>query len=64
MDIFDNQPATTLGMMLALSGVDTLIVRPLMTRLANRSSARTLMRVPLVLALIMAGPLLFLVLSR
>jgi MFS family permease len=64
MDLFPNLPAVALGMLLALSGLDTLVVRPLMVRLARRSSARTVMRVPTILALIMAAPLLVLALLR
>jgi MFS family permease len=57
-------PGTALGMMLAMSGLDTLVVRPAMTALARRSPARTVMRVPVVLALVMAAPLLVLALIR
>jgi fucose permease len=57
-------PATALGMMLALSGLDTLIVRPLMTALAHRRPARTVMRVPTVLGFILAAPLLVFALIR
>jgi fucose permease len=64
MDTFSDLPATALGIMLALSGVDTLIVRPAMTALARRHSAQTIMRVPLVVGLIMAAPLLVLALVR
>src|SRR5207253_3262892 len=60
LDIFKDTPATALGFMLALSGLDTLIVRPLMTSLARRRPGRTVMRVPMVLALLMAAPLLVL----
>jgi fucose permease len=64
MDLFPELPATALGMMLALSGLDTLIVRPLMNALAQRSSARTLMRVPAIVGLVLAAPLLVLALIR
>ena len=57
-------PGTALGLMLALSGLDTLILRPLMTRLARRYTVRTVMRVPTVLALLLAAPLLMLALLR
>jgi fucose permease len=57
-------PGAALGMMLALSGLDTLIVRPVMTRLASRRRARTIMRVPTVLGLILAAPLFALALIR
>jgi len=40
------------------------VVRPAMTALARRSPARTVMRVPVVLALVMAAPLLVLALIR
>jgi fucose permease len=63
LDMFpESSPA--LGMMLALSGLDTLIVRPLMTALARRRPARTVMRVPTVLGLILAAPLFVLALIR
>ena len=57
-------PATALGYMLALSGLDTLIVRPLMTRYAKGHAARAVMAVPTVLALVLAAPLLVLALIR
>ncbi len=62
--VIDGMPATALGMMLALSGLDTLIVRPLMTRLARRYPVRTVMRVPAILGLLIAAPLLALALLR
>jgi MFS family permease len=62
--VIDWMPATALGMMLALSGLDTLIVRPVMTRLARRRPVRTVMRVPAILGLIIAAPLLVLALLR
>jgi MFS family permease len=64
MEVFPDLPATALGIMLALSGLDTLIVRPVMTGLARRKSARMVMRVPTVLGLLMAAPLLVLALLR
>jgi MFS family permease len=57
-------PTMALGMMLALSGLDTLIVRPLMIALARRHPARTVMRVPTIIGLLMAAPLLVLALIR
>lgn len=64
IDLFPNLPGTALGMMLALSGLDTLIVRPVMTRLARRNRVRTVMRVPALLGLLIAAPLLVLALLR
>jgi MFS family permease len=64
MMVFPQLPATALGMMLALSGLDTLIVRPPMIGLARRRPARTVMRVPMILALLMAAPLLVLALIQ
>jgi hypothetical protein len=64
IDLFPEMPASTLGFMLALSGVDTLVARPAMIGLARRCPARTVMRVPTVLALVMAGVLLFLTLTQ
>lgn len=57
-------PATALGYLLALSGLDTLIVRPLMTAYARRHPARAVMAVPTVLALVLAAPLMVLALLR
>jgi MFS family permease len=56
--------STALGVMLALSGLDTLLVRPAMTALARRRPARTVMRVPTIIGLLMAAPLLVLALIR
>jgi MFS family permease len=56
-DLFPNLPAGVLGILLALSGLDTLIVRPLMRLYSIGRPARTIMRVPIVLALLMAAPL-------
>ncbi len=64
MELLPELPATALGIMLAFSGLDTLIVRPMMTALAARSRARTVMRVPLLLGLLLAAPLLVLALIR
>ena len=64
IDLFPELPATGLGVMLALSGLDTLIVRPVMTRLARRRPVRTVMRVPALLGLLIAAPLLVLALLR
>ena len=62
LDLFPTLPATALGMMLALSGLDTLIVRPAMTTLARRQPARVVMCVPMILALVIAALLLVLAL--
>jgi fucose permease len=64
LDLFPRLPGTALGLMLALSGLDTLIVRPFMTVLARRAPARTVMIVPTVLAVVIAAPLLVLALIR
>jgi hypothetical protein len=55
-------PGTALGIVLALGGLDTLIVRPWVTALVRRRPVRTVMRVPMILALLMAAPLLVLAL--
>jgi hypothetical protein len=55
-------PATALGTLLALSGLDTLLFRPSLVALAQKHPARTVMRVPTLLALVLAAPLLVLAL--
>jgi MFS family permease len=62
MNFYPELPATALGVMLALGGLDTLVVRPWVTSLARRRPARNVMRVPMILALLMAAPLLVLAL--
>ena len=57
-------PVSILGALLALSGLDTLLVRPLMTIFGKDLPARTLMRAPTVLALVLAAPLLLLAFWR
>ena len=64
LESFPQMPATALGLMLALSGLDTLTVRPVMTALARRSSVRTVMSVPMILGLLIAAPLMVLALIR
>jgi MFS family permease len=61
---FPETPGTALGVMLSLSGLDTLIMRPVMNRLAKRRPVRTVMVVPAVLAILLAAPLLVLALIR
>ncbi len=51
---------TVLGALLALSGLDTLIVRPMMIGFGRERTARSVMGVPTVLAIILAAPLLLL----
>jgi MFS family permease len=53
-------PVSVLGVLLALSGLDTLAVRPLMSLFGKDIPARTVMRVPTFLALALAALLLFL----
>ncbi len=55
-------PALMLGALLALSGLDTLVVRPLMSGFGKDRPARSVMRVPTVLAIVLAAPLLLLAL--
>ena len=64
MDAFPQQQATTVGFLLAFSGLDTVIVRPIMNRLAGRTTTRNLMKAPLLLALFIAAILLGLALLR
>lgn len=51
-------PAALLGGLLALSGLDTLLVRPLMNKVGKDRPARFAMRIPTVLAIVLAVPLL------
>lgn len=57
-------PVSILGALLALSGFDTLVVRPLMNVFGKDRPARSVMWVPTVLALILAAPLLLLAFVR
>ncbi len=57
-------PVSALGVILALSGLDTLVVRPLVSASAEARSARSLMRVPTFLAFALAAPLLLLAFFR
>jgi MFS family permease len=57
-------PISILGALLALSGLDTLVMRPLMSRLGMNRPARSVMWAPAILALIMAAPLLLLAFLR
>jgi MFS family permease len=52
--------ASVLGGLLALSGLDTFVVRPLMSGFGHDRDARSVMRVPTVLAIVLAAPLLLL----
>jgi MFS family permease len=57
-------PTSALGALLALSGLDTLLVRPMMSVFAKGRPARKVMRVPTVLAMLLAAPLILLLLLR
>jgi hypothetical protein len=57
-------PISILGALLALSGFDTLVVRPLMSVFGKDRPARSVMWVPTVLALFLAAPLLLLAFVR
>jgi MFS family permease len=57
-------PASALGLLLALSGLDTLVVRPLMRVFAKDRPPRKVMRVPAILAILLAAPLLLLAFMR
>jgi hypothetical protein len=59
-----DRPAAALGVLLALSGLDTLLVRPYLIAYAQQHPARAVMRVPTVLALLLAAPLLVLALTH
>jgi MFS family permease len=62
--LYPQLPASALGLLLALSGFDTLLVRPLMRVFAKDRPPRKVMRVPAVLALLLAAPLLLLAFLR
>ena len=62
--LYPDLPASVLGLLLALSGLDTLLVRPLMIAFAKDRPARNVMRVPAFLALLLAAPLLLLAFWR
>jgi len=53
-------PSSAQGALLAISGFDTLLVRPLMGVFEKGRPARKVMRVPTVLAMMMAAPLVLL----
>ena len=64
LDLMPDMPMSALGALLALSGLDTLLVRPIMHVFAKNRPTRHVMRVPAILALILAAPLLLLVFLR
>jgi MFS family permease len=55
---------SSLGVLLALSGLDTLFVRPLMGVFGKDRPPRIVMRVPTVLSLLMAAPLVLILFLR
>jgi hypothetical protein len=57
-------PTLLLGALLAVSGLDTLVVRPLMSGFGEHRAARSVMRVPTILAIVLAAPLLLLAFLR
>ncbi len=57
-------PNSVFGLVLALSGLDTLIARPLMNAFTKDRKARNVMRVPTLLALVAVGVLLVLAFIR
>ena len=57
-------PISILGALLALSGFDTLVMRPVMNVFGKDRPARAVMWVPTILALILAAPLLLLAFLR
>ena len=65
LELYDDRlPASALGALLALSGLDTLVVRPMMGYYAKDRPARTVMRVPTVLALLLGAPLVLMLFLR
>jgi MFS family permease len=57
-------PVCALGALLALSGLDTLVVRPIMNVFTKDRPARSVMLAPAVLAFVLAAPLLLLAFLR
>lgn len=57
-------PMSVLGVLLALSGVDTVLMRPVMSALGKDRPVRATMWLPTVLALVMAAPMLLLAFLR
>jgi MFS family permease len=57
-------PLSALGTLLALSGLDTLVLRPIMDTFAQGRPARMVMRLPAFLAIIIGAPLLLLAFLR
>lgn len=65
LNLYDQPiPASAQGALLALSGLDTLLVRPMMGAFAKDRPARRVMRVPTVLAMMLAAPLVLLLFLR
>ena len=64
LKLFPGLPGTALGVLLALSGLDTLLVRPLMTHLTAKHPARKVMFVPTLLAVMLLAPLVLLGMLR
>ena len=57
-------PLSALGTLLALSGLDTLLLRPIMDAFTRGRPARSVMRVPTFLAFALVAPLLLLAFLR
>ncbi len=57
-------PVSILGVLLALSGLDTLVMRPVMIGFGTGRAARRIMWIPTVLALVLAAPMLLLAFLR
>jgi MFS family permease len=57
-------PLSALGALLALSGLDTLLLRPIMDTFTRGRPARSVMRVPTFLAFALVAPLLLLAFLR
>lgn len=64
LKLFPGLPGTALGVLLALSGLDTLLVRPLMAHLTAKHPARKVMFVPTLLAVMLLAPLVLLGMLR
>jgi hypothetical protein len=57
-------PLSALGALLALSGLDTLVLRPIMDAFTRDRPARSVMRVPTFLTFALVAPLLLLAFLR
>ena len=64
LKLFPDHRGAALGVLLALSGLDTLLVRPLMAHLTAKHSVSKVMFVPTLLAVVLLAPLVLLGMLR